>query len=223
MDYIISLGGSLIVPEEIDIAFLRNFYEAIVAYTRKGNRIAIITGGGRTCRKYQAAAKAIVPVADEDLDWLGIHTTRLNAHLIRTIFKKYANPVVIKNPSKKIEWKGEILVGAGWKPGCSTDQDAVLLAKNLGISTIINLTNIQQVYDHDPKKFKDAKPLSRISWKEMKSIVGSEWKPGLNAPFDPVATKEAAALGLKVVILGPDVDNLKNFLEGSSFIGTTIE
>jgi len=223
MDYIISLGGSLIVPEEIDYPFLKGFHALILDFIKKQNRVAIISGGGKTCRKYQDAAKKDGSVSKEELDWIGIATTRLNAQLLRTIFEKQADHVVIKNPTQKIEWKGSILIGAGWKPGCSSDYDAVLLAKNLGIKTIINLTNIDQVYDKDPKKYKDAKPLDKISWEKMQSIVGTKWSPGLNMPFDPVATKHAAKLGLKVVILGSDLKNMKNFLEDKEFKGTVIE
>ncbi len=223
MDIIISLGGSLIVPEEIDVSFLKSFHSLILDFIKKGNKVAIIAGGGKTCRKYQAAAGAIVNVSPEDLDWLGIHATRLNAQLLRTIFRAYSKPQVIKNPAKAIDFKESILIGSGWKPGCSTDKDAVLLAENLGIKTLINLTNVTQVYNKDPKKHNDAKPLDKISWKQMQSIVGTKWSPGLNMPFDPVATKLASKLGLKVVILGPCLNNLKSFLENKQFKGTVIE
>ena len=223
MDIIISLGGSLIVPEAIDVSFLKKFHSLITDFIKKGNRAIIITGGGKICRKYQQAAEKIVPVSQEELDWLGIASTRLNAQLMRTIFEKDADHVVIKNPNAKINWKKSILIGAGWQPGHSTDNDAVLLAKNLNIKTIINLTNVDQVYDKDPKTHKDAKPLDKMTWPELQKIVGTTWSPGLNAPFDPVATKGAHKLGLTVAIMGPDLNNLKNFLENKDFKGTVIE
>tara|TARA_Y100000310_G_scaffold193278_1_gene193249 strand:- start:6228 stop:6914 length:687 start_codon:yes stop_codon:yes gene_type:complete len=223
MDIIISLGGSLIVPDKIDVAFLKKFHTLITNFIKKGNRAIIITGGGKTCRRYQEAAQKIGPVSEEELDWIGIATTRLNAQFLRTIFEKDADHVVIKNPEAKINWKKSILIGAGWVPGHSTDKDAVLLAKNLNINTIINLTNVDQVYDKDPKKHKDATPLDKMTWPELQAIVGEEWSPGLNAPFDPIATKDATALKLKVVIMGPDLKNLENFLDDKEFKGTVIK
>src|SRR4030042_1212699 len=86
----------------------------------------------------------------EDLDWIGIHATRINAQLLRTVFQKYAKPKVIKNPIEPVEFNEKILVAAGWKPGCSTDYDSVLLAQQFGGKKVIKLRNIDYVYDKDP-------------------------------------------------------------------------
>lgn len=220
---IVSLGGSLIVPEEIDVEFLKKFRELILKYTKQGKKFILITGGGKTCRKYQKAAAEIRPLEEEDLDWLGIHSTRLNAHLIRTIFRDVAHQRIVKNPTEKEEFKESLLIAAGWKPGCSTDYDSVLLAKTYNVKKLVNLTNIEYVYDKDPRKFKDAKPIKKISWADFRKIVGDEWDPGLNLPFDPIASKEAQKLGLEVAIMkGSDLKNFETYIEGKNFKGTTI-
>lgn len=221
---IISLGGSLIVPDEIDTIFLKKFRELILSHVKKGKSFFIICGGGKTAREYQEASSEITNLTREDLDWLGIHSTRLNAHLLRTIFREHAHSNIIKNPTKKINLKKRILIASGWKPGCSTDYDAVLLAKNFGIKTIINMTNIDYVCDKDPKKHKNAKPIKQIYWREFRKIVGDRWDPGLNAPFDPVASREAEKLGLKIIMLnGDNLENFNNFLNGNRFKGTIIK
>ncbi len=221
---IISVGGSLIVPDEIDAQWLSSFKNLIENFIKKGFKFIIICGGGKTARKYQQAAKDLGELKRDDLDWLGIHSTRLNAHLLRTIFKKHANPRVIKDPTKKLVFKEKILVAAGWKPGCSTDYDAVLFAKSLGSKKLVNLSNIEYVYDKDPKKFKDAKPIEKISWKSFRKIVGNKWDPGLNAPFDPIASRESEKLGLEVAIMnGKNLKNLENYLERKAFVGTVIK
>jgi uridylate kinase len=220
---VLSLGGSILVQEKINVDFLKAFKQFIEKHISQGYRFIIIVGGGRTCREYQNAAKDVAMVHPEDLDWLGIHATRLNAHLIRTIFKDYSNPVVVKDPTKKKDFNENILVAAGWKPGWSTDYDAVLLAKNYGVKTIINMTNTDYVCDKDPNKNADARPLKDISWSNFRKLVGNEWKPGLNMPFDPVASKLASELKLKVIIVcGTDIENLGNILSGKDFKGTTI-
>lgn len=221
---IISLGGSLIVPDEIDTVFLKKFRELVLSHVKKGKSFFIICGGGKTAREYQEASSEITNLTREDLDWLGIHSTRLNAHLLRTIFRKESHTNIVKNPTKKINLKKKILIASGWKPGCSTDYDAVLLAKNFGVKTIVNLTDIDYVYDKDPKKHKNAKPIKQISWRKFRKIVGDRWDPGLNVPFDPVASKEAEKAGLKVIILnGNNSKNLDDFLNGNRFKGTTIK
>lgn len=220
---IISLGGSLIVPGDIDSQFLKKFNKLIRGLVGEGRRFVIITGGGRTARNYQEAAKAIVALHNDDVDWLGIHATRINAHLIRTIFHDLAYPVIVKHPNEKINWQGSILVAAGWKPGFSTDYDAVLIAKKVGAKTIINLSNISHVYSGDPKKDKDAVPFDNISWEAYRKIIPTEWLPGLSCPFDPIASKLAEKSKLEVLITnGGDLANIKKALLGLKFNGTTI-
>lgn len=224
MEVVLSLGGSIIVPDKIDAGFLSKFRQIILDFVGNGNRAAIVAGGGHTCRVYQKAASRINPAAtEENLDWIGIKTTKLNAELIRAVFNEQAYEEVMDDPNEKIKTGKPIIVGSGWKPGCSSDWDTVQLALNLGMDTVVNLSNIEYVYDKDPKKHKDAKPLKEITWKKMQEIVGTEWVPGANLPFDPVATKNAAKAGLKVVIMkGTDLENLRNFLEGKQYKGTTI-
>jgi uridylate kinase len=220
---IISLGGSLIIPSTIDTNFLKKFKHLILKFIRS-RRFIIISGGGKICRIYQNAASEITKLADEDLDWLGIHATRLNAHLLRTIFRGYAFPRIINNPEEKIKLNRPILIAAGYRPGCSTDYDAVTLSKNFRVKTLLNLTNTDYVYDKDPGKYKGAKALKQIAWKAYRKISGNKWDPGLNLPFDPVAAREAEKIKLKVVVMnGKNIKNLDNFLSGKSFKGTIIQ
>lgn len=222
---VISLGGSLVVPDEIDTAFLKNFKAIILRHLKRGKRFAIIVGGGKTAREYQQAAETVTKLAREDLDWIGIQATRINAHLLRAIFERVAHPKIIKNPRKKIaDFKEKILVAGGWKPGFSTDYDAVLVAKQLGAKKLVNLSNIKYVYDRDPKKFKSAKPIKKMGWRDFRKLLPKTWKPGLNAPFDPVASREAERLDLEVAVM--DGRNLKNFdryLNNQSFTGSVIQ
>lgn len=222
--YVISVGGSLIVPEEIDTLFLSSFKQFIVKRIEKGDRFILIAGGGKTCRKYQAAAAEVSGIDNEEKDWLGIHSTRLNAHLLRTIFKLWANPKIMTDPSEDISFNEKILVGAGWKPGWSTDYDAVQFAKKYKAESIINLSNIDYAYTEDPKLNPKAKKIENISWKDFRKIVGDVWDPGMSAPFDPIASKEAEKANLRVAIMnGKDLDNISNFLDGKKFIGTLIK
>ena len=220
--FIISLGGSTIVPDNIDVNFLSEFRKLIISHARKGKKFIIIAGGGRTARNYMDAAGKIVSVSPEDKDWLGIHSTRLNAHLLRIIFKEYSNAKLVKNPNKMVKFRKSIIIAAGYKPGCSTDYDSVLLAKNLGVKSIINISNISYVYTRDPNKFSDAKPIREISWKDFRKIVGKKWDPGLNVPFDPVASRACEVLKMKVFIVGKNLKNLNCLLLHKSFEGTLI-
>jgi uridylate kinase len=222
--YIISLGGSLIVPDEIDINFLRGFKNLIEQRIQKKENFLLITGGGKTSRRYSEAAKALGDLSFDDLDWLGIHSTRLNGHLLRTIFRRSAHPRIITNPHRPEKANEPVLIAAGYRPGWSTDYDAVLLARKYKADTILNLSNIDYIYDKNPTTHKHAKPIKHISWHEFRKIVGNKWDPGLNLPFDPIASKLAEKIKLRVVVMnGKNFQNLNNFFNGKSFKGTMIE
>jgi uridylate kinase len=161
----------------------------------------------------------------DDIDWLGIHATRLNGHLMRTVLRDVAHPVMIKDPTRPIgSWKAPVLVAAGWKPGWSTDYVATRLAKKVGATTLANLSNIDYVYTKDPNKFKDARKIEQISWMEFRKMVGDVWDPGMNVPFDPIASKLAEQQKMCVAIVnGTNIKNLDRLLSGKSFVGTNIE
>ncbi len=220
---VVSVGGSLIVPDQIDVDFLARFKTLVLAKVQRGFTFTIIAGGGKTSRRYQEAANLVTPLSRHDIDWLGIHATRLNAQLLRNVFVGYAHPQVIKNPTIDIEADEPIIIAAGWQPGCSTDYDAVLMAKNLGATRLVNLSNIDYVYDADPRTHPAAKKIERTSWPEFRKLIPKEWDPGLSSPFDPVAAKEAEAIGLEVAIInGAKLEEFSKYLDGESFVGTVI-
>ncbi len=222
--FVISLGGSLINPGEVDVKFLKDFRRLILAKVKKGNRFILITGGGALCRHYQQALSKIARPSATDLDWLGIYTTRLNAQLIRLMFNKLTHASIVEDPNKTLRFNEKVLVGGGWTPGRSTDDDAVRLAKIYGAKVIINLSNIDYVYTKDPKKFKNAKKIENISWNNYLKLIGKTWRPGANLPFDPTAAKFAKQNKLKVIIAnGKNLRNLKNILSEKKNIGTIIQ
>lgn len=226
---IISLGGSLVAPDEIDIGFLKNFRHSLQKYignnpstSLRARKFFILVGGGKVCRNYQKALLEF-GAKNSDRDWMGINISRLNAEVVKQVFTSLSYPKIITDPNKKVKTNKNIIIGAGWKPGWSTDYDAVLIAKTHNIKTIINLTNIDYVYDKNPNQFPDAKPLKKIHWKDFRKIVGNKWQPGMSLPFDPRAAKLAQELKIKVIMInGKNLERLEDFLNNKPFIGTII-
>lgn len=221
---IISLGGSMIVPETLDAHFLREFKSLILEHVAKGRKFVIITGGGKTCRNYQNTANEITSASKENLDWIGIATNNLNAELLRVIFNEQALSKVIIDLSKPFSLDKPIVIGGAFEPGHSSDFDAVLAAKTVGAKKIINLSNIDHVYDSDPKLNPNAKKLEMISWADYRNLIPKEWtSAGLSTPFDPIASKAAEEVGIQVSIMnGKPIDNLVKCLNGEKFSGTVI-
>lgn len=222
--YIISLGGSLISKKDgVDWKFLKNFKELILKEIKKGKTFFLITGGGSLCREYMMVKK-ISKSHDFDLDKLGIECTRLNANLVKTLFGDKAHKEIITNPNKKVRTNKKIIISGGYEPGNSSDYVAVLLAKKYGCKHVINLSNIDYVYDKDPKKYKSAKKIESMNWKDFIKIVGDKWIPGANVPFDPIASKSANKFNMEVAIInGNKLNNLKNYIKGDKFQGTIIK
>lgn len=222
---IISVGGSIIIPKTgFDVKFLKKFRSLILDRVNKGDRFVLVIGGGATCRAYQHAAKAVRKMTTEDVDWLGIYSTWFNAEFVRLLFGSMAFNKTVNSPNKKIITKKSIIISQGHKPGCSSDKVAVMLAKTYGAKEVINLSNIDYVYNKDPNKFTDAKKIEKIIWKDFrKNIVGYKWLPGKNSPFDPIASGLAQKLGLKVSILrGTNLPEVKKALGGKKFKGTVV-
>ncbi|HUZ17360.1 MAG TPA: UMP kinase [Spirochaetia bacterium] len=222
---IISLGGSIVAPDGVDVGYLKRFRAVVGSFLRGEHtrRLILVVGGGGPARAYQESYRSIVDAAeDESQDWIGIAATRLNAELVRALLSDFCDgPVVIDPTRSKVP--GRVIVAAGWKPGFSTDNVAVMLGERYGAKRIINLSNIPKVYTADPKVDPAARPLDTLSWTAFRKIVGATWVPGKNTPFDPIASKRADELAMEVVVAaGRDVDNLQAILEGRTFVGTTI-
>jgi uridylate kinase len=223
---VISLGGSIVAPEGVDEIFLKDFLSLVRAFFKEDEkrRLILVVGGGGPARTWQKAYREICGGGEDGAaDWIGIMATRLNAQLIKAIMGEWCIQDVVTDPTQVGPFTGRVLVASGWKPGFSSDYDAVLLAERFQADRLINLSNIEQVYTEDPKKNPNAAPIDRISWTDFRALVGDTWVPGKNVPFDPVASRHAAKIGIRVICAaGRNLANLKKILAGESFLGTTI-
>jgi len=221
---VISLGGSLVVPDDIDVEFVKRF----VAFVRhrvvdEGERFIVVVGGGGLARQYQNAAHTAGQSNADTLDWIGIHATHFNARFIRALLDDIAYPAIVTRPQELKEADAAVVIGAGSTPGHSTDLGTVELAVSEGVTEVINLSNARYVYNADPSEHSHAEPYERISWEDYISLIPYEWKPGLNTPFDPVASRYAYERNMRVVIAGGDIDELEKYMQTGEIDGTIIQ
>ena len=220
---IIAYGGSIINPGKIDTKLLKNFRKFILKWIRRGKKFIIVAGGGAPARDYQKAVSQVVKLSNEDKDWIGIHATRLNAHLLRTIFFKEADPVVIDSRFKIHDLGFKITIASGWRPGWSTDYIGLQLAEDFKAKEAVIAGNISHVYTADPNKNKKARAIKSLTWKEYRKMIPARWAPGFHSPVDPVGARLAYGIGLKAIIVsGADFKNLDSLLAGKEFKGTII-
>jgi len=216
-----------VAPDGVDCGFLKGFAKLVGDFLEEdsGRRFVFVVGGGGPARAWQIAYREICgkDACDDEADWIGVMATRLNARLVKAVLAKWCVQEVVTDPTAAPPISGGVLVAAGWKPGFSSDYDAVLLAERFGAKTVVNLSNIERVYTADPRKDPGARPLDSVSWEDFRAMVGEEWAPGKNVPFDPVASRHAHENGIRVICAaGRDLDNLGKILRGGDFVGTVI-
>ena len=224
MAVVISLGGSMVNGTgNPDLIFLKKF-KALLSGKEK---IGIVVGGGKIARDYVKAAFSF----SKNPFWgdtLAVQATRLNAGLITRLFSEEACPVVFQDfESAAIASKEyRIVVMGGTIPGITTDTDAVLLAEAMNAKRVINISNVDGVYDSNPTKNKNAKMFKKMTFKQIQDIADKSdtRKPGTNFVFDVIACKLAARTALEVHFVGgKNIADLSKAFKGTSHRGTVVK
>lgn len=222
---VLSLGGSLIIPNDIDTKYLGEF-KKILKKNSKKYKFIVVCGGGSIARKYIHALKDI-GISEKLQSLAGISATRMNARFMSYFFNQ--------EPFKGIPQKmGEIhtylkkqeIVFCGaleYRPKQTSDSTSAEIAKHFKCD-FINLTNVAGLYDKNPKKFKNAKFISEISWKEFDRIANKmKYKPGQHFVLDQTASGIILKNKITTYIIGEDLKQLDNLLNNGKFKGTRIQ
>ena len=208
---VISVGGSLVVPNDINLQFLAKLKRFIEEEIQNGKQFVIVVGGGSTARKYQNAVRKLSNAKIADVDRIGITAIKLNVHMMKLIFNDVASVVV--NPGVE-----------NWEPGRSSDFGTVKIAQKYAAKKMVNLSNVDYVYDvQKTDETGRITTITDITWNDFIEMLPKEWVPGANVPFDPRASELAREIDLEVAsINGQIIDELKNYVDGKEFRGTRI-
>lgn len=222
---VLSLGGSLIVPDRVDTKFLRKFKKEIKKHFGK-YRFVVVCGGGSVARKYIYALRE-VGVEKKFQSMSGISSTRMNARFMSNFFRIDTRKGIPKRMRKiKSYLKKQDIVFCGaleYKPKQTTDSTSAEIAKKFN-AKFINLTNVKGLYNKDPAKFKNAKFIPKISWKDFNKMANKHaFMPGQHFVLDQTSSKIIMRNKIPTYILGKDLKQLSNLLKGKKFIGTSIE
>ncbi|MBN2880705.1 hypothetical protein JXM83_01510 [Candidatus Woesearchaeota archaeon] len=193
---VVSLGGSRIIPKDIDNGLLLEL-KNIIQKKYRNEKFIFVCGGGYTARIYQQSLRELIEPDNTTLDELGILATKLNAFLVKEMFRDLDNVEVL----------------SGTVPGHSTDFVSVENAVKHGAQIVINFSNIAYVYDKDPRVNDDAKPIPRLTFSEYTKLFGEIWSPGMNIPIDPKAIKMASENNLKIMFTD-SLEGLDDILSG---------
>lgn len=213
----------MVCPDAIDTKYVEKFSNFLEEISKR-SKIYVVVGGGKTARKYVKAARQF-RASEFFCDIIGIYATRLNACALISALNldhSFSPFESIEDASKSNE---KIVIMGGTHPMHTTDGVAAMLAENVKADLFINLTNVDYVYDKDPKKFKDAKRYERLSYDGLIKILNdNEMGASANNILDLVAAKTIKRSKIKTLILnGKNFENLKNAINGKKFTGTIVE
>ncbi len=251
---IIKFGGSIVNPDgRYDDRVISQFIQLV---KKSKDQFIFVVGGGKLCRFVQDSSRPFLNAAwnnDETAvrranDWLGISVTKINSEYVLQRFQKVLGeqvyPETILDPIRRVKEdkkngktakaKHRVFFTGGWKPGCSTDKDMMLLAKTFRAEKVFKISDFEIVKkikplelaklsgDEKVRALKAAPDVPQMNWKELVELVGNKWIPGLNTPFDP----EAAALGYQmrkrlIMYIGRK-EEFPKMLTGKKFRGTVV-
>jgi uridylate kinase len=222
--WVISLGGSRIVPDDVDSGFLLDFKKLIDSH--KDKRFVVVCGGGSSARRYILALRRLGK-NNKAQSMEGIAITRLHAGFMARFFGREANEELPLNMVKvKNLLRGNRVVFCGalrWRAKNTSDGTAAKIAGFLDCP-FINLTNVKGLYSSNPKTNKKAKFISKISWKDFLKIAEKiKYEAGQHFVLDLVAAKEIERKRIVTYIVG-SLGSLDSVLSGKKrIVGTVIE
>ena len=226
MRIVIKVGGSVICPDgKPDVPFLKGFAAAVRKLKKEGHEVHIVGGGGMLCKSYVAAAKEF-GLEDTALDVIGMKAGRFNALAVIAALNDIAYPVPPENFDDigKALSSGKVIVLGGLLPGQTHDAVAVQLAGYVKADILIKGTNVEGIYEKDPKKHKDAKRLEKISHERLFEIASHDiFVAGTSSIIDPQAALLLRRSNIKTLVVNiHDTKNLMDAIHGKGFVGTEI-
>lgn len=210
----------------VDDSKLEIVLNTIKILRKYDHKIAIVVGGGNFFRGRENTHMDAVT-----RDTIGMLGTVMNALYIKDYLEKNDLKVVISTPfefpnliddisDKDLKAKYEddniIVFGGGvGMSGYSTDSGVILASEKLESDFIIKMTNVDGVYDSDPKINKDAKKFDQLTYEEI-------LKNNYNV-MDMYAIEKCMQMNIKILVMNfLKYEKLNDYFEGK-MIGTEVK
>ncbi|MCX6750809.1 MAG: UMP kinase [Candidatus Pacearchaeota archaeon] len=222
---VISLGGSLIIPDDINLKYLKSFRKVILKNKSK-YKFIIVCGGGNVARTYISALREM-RMSMVLQSYAGISATRMNARFMSYFFKQDQERGIPHKISELKEYANKfdiVFCGAlEYKPHQTSDSTSAQIAEAFRCK-FVNLTNVKGLHDKNPFEHKDARFIPKISWEDFDKMANQvKFQPGQHFVLDETASGIIKKNKIATYILGKDVKQLDRLLNGKEFIGTIIQ
>jgi len=220
---IIRIGGS-IVASPLNPTLMNRYAELLQDLKRRSHSVAAVVGGGSLSRELIRTAKAM-GLSEPYQDEVAISISRVMAQLLALRLGKsgsLAVPTTIRDAANLFE-KGKIVVMGGLKPGMTTDTVAAILADRVNADLLVKATDQEGIYNHDPRKFPDARKLDSLSFNDLSKLFEADrHKAGIHQIVDPEAVRTLQKKKIKTVIVnGFNPENVLFAVKGEK-VGTII-
>lgn len=182
---LLKLSGEALLGEHeygVDPKVSTRIANEIKEITDLGIEVAVVIGGGNIFRGYTAAIEGMDRAT---ADYMGMLATAMNGLALMQALEKIdvpsrvqsalampgiAEPYIRRRAIRHLE-KGRVIIfvaGTG-NPYFTTDMAAALRACEIKCDCVLKATNVDGVYDSDPKKNQNAKMFSKLSYLEVLS------------------------------------------------------
>ncbi len=223
MRLLLKLSGELLGQNEVSFAKALKLAYILKECKNKGNELCIVIGGGNLWRGRSHEEMNLT-----DSDSIGMLATTMNAICLKSALKEIGVKATVMssinleftfnyNTDKALELiKDEIIILAGGLgiPCLSTDTTAAIRGSELMVDYILKGTNVDGIYDSDPRTNLNATKYNRLSYNEA---INKKLKI-----MDISAFEICQKNNIKIVVYdASDINNIVKVCNGEA-IGTIV-
>jgi uridylate kinase len=219
---VIKLSGS-IFNFETNFKILNDYVNLIKKINELYQPI-IITGGGKIARFYINLARSL-GFDESGLDLIGIQVSHLNAKLLISGLGDLCFPLTPQNLDEisTAVLTNKIVITGGLYPGQSTNATSALIAEKIKALKFYNATDVDGIFNNDPRIDPDAKMYETIDVKECISILKLENSmAGTYDLMDLISLKVIERSSLPTVVFKSSIENISKIIMENAKIGTEI-
>ncbi|MBI4214953.1 UMP kinase [archaeon] len=221
MRLVLSLGGSMVFDSKPRTDYIREVSRLVLGLRATAG---VVVGGGTAARDYIKAAREFGE-DNFDLDLLATTVTWANARLCVPAFSGRFFYDIDEAGEWLLSGGGHTALLGGTHPNQTTDTVGAMLAEKIGADRWVNLSNVDAVYDNDPRKHSDAKKFSIMTHEQLVNIATAQDRrgPGENFIIDTPAARVLARSNIEAhFVKGTDLKQVGLALQGKKHAGTVV-
>jgi len=207
---VLKIGGSILYhnDSEIDFSLLEKLKQWYQISKDEYSKIAIVTGGGVLSRDLHKKIEGEISDMDT-LHRIAMSVTQTSAELIAGYLGD-ENVYIPKKLGDAYEYllsdSPGTLVSGGLRTGWSTDMDSAVFADILSVSRVHKISNIDYIYNKDPKEYPSAEIIKDMTWQQYFDLFDikddDEHQTNTSIPIDKECARFSRTKNISFFICG---------------------